>query len=238
MKQFAEYHSHTFYSDGKMTMEDLVNAARYVGLEKIGISDHGYKHMGFGVKYKDYDKMKSEIERLREKYKDIDILFGVEANILDEYGNIDIDDKIYNLVDYVMAGYHFGSKPSSFRTIRNHTFNYIKSLKHVEVEYNTKAIINTIKNNKIIAITHPGDKGRILTREVALTAAKYGVALEISNHHNNLSYEQLMEIKDIEDLRYIVGADAHKKEDIGNLGKAFKNIERANISVSSIINCR
>lgn len=238
MRQFAEYHSHTFYSDGKMTMEELVNAARKQGLEKIGISDHGYKHMMFGVKYKDYEKMKVEIQGLREKYQDIEILLGVEANILDQYGSIDVDDKIYNIVDYVLAGYHFGSTPKNFRGLKNHICNYTKPFKDNEIDYNTKAIINAIKNNKILAITHPGDKGRIVTREVALVAAKYDVALEISNHHKNLSYEQLMEVRDIEKLKYLVGADAHKISEMGKVDKALEAIGKANIDINKIINCR
>ena len=50
MKCIAEYHTHTKYSDGKSTMEENVLFARKIGLRKIGISDHGYRHKGFGVK--------------------------------------------------------------------------------------------------------------------------------------------------------------------------------------------
>ena len=37
---------------------------------------------------------------------------GVECNILDDKGNIDFDEKLDTAFDYVMAGYHFGSKPT------------------------------------------------------------------------------------------------------------------------------
>ena len=50
----------------------------------------------------------------------IKILLGVESNILDDKGNIDYDDKIGDVLDYVMAGYHFGSKPTNVKALINH----------------------------------------------------------------------------------------------------------------------
>ena len=50
---------------------------------------------------------------------------GIESNILDDKGNIDYDDKIGKVLDYVMAGYHFGSKPPNLKGILNHANNYI-----------------------------------------------------------------------------------------------------------------
>ena len=45
LKVVADYHTHTIYSDGKGTIEQNVKSAIDKGLEIIGISDHGYKHM-------------------------------------------------------------------------------------------------------------------------------------------------------------------------------------------------
>ena len=59
--------------------------------------------------------MREEVDILNEKYKDqIKILLGVECNILDNKGNIDLTENIAQYFDYVMAGYHFGSVPTSF----------------------------------------------------------------------------------------------------------------------------
>lgn len=233
--QTAEYHTHTFYSDGKGTMEQNVQMARKIGLKTIGISDHGYRHMGFGVKYKDYPKMKEEILRLREKYPDIEILLGVEANILDDSGEIDVDDFILQYVDYVMAGYHFGSAITKMRGLRNHICNYIKPLKNLEIEYNTRALVNAMRRNNLFILTHPGDKGRIDTLEVAKVAKETDTILEINTHHPNLSVEQLKLIKDM-DLKFSVGADAHHPTHIGILDQAYQNILKSGISVDKIIN--
>lgn len=233
----AEYHTHTFYSDGKSTMEDNVIAARNCGIKTIGISDHGYRHMGFGVSYRDYPKMKDEVLKLRDKYPDMEILLGVEANILDDTGLIDVDDYILRYVDYVMAGYHFGSSITKPRGLRNHVCNFIKPLKRFEVDYNTRALINAMKQNDLFILTHPGDKGDIDTKEVAKVAMETGTILEINTHHANLSAAQLSLIKDW-DLKFSVGADAHRSEHIGNLEVALKNIREAGLSLDKVINLK
>lgn len=235
MKIFAEYHCHTIYSDGKSTMEEMVAQGQKIGLSVIGISDHGYKHLGFGVKKKDYPKMRDEVNRLQEKYPDIKILLGVEANILDDKGNLDVDDYVRNYIDYALAGYHFGSTPQNLRGVLNHSRNYIKSLKAKEIDYNTNAIIETIKNNEILAITHPGDKGWVNIEEIAKVAENYKVALEINAHHEFLSKEQL-EITKKYDLKYILGSDAHHKEHFKKAELSLKRSVDSGIDLTKIIN--
>lgn len=237
MKCIAEYHCHTIYSDGKSTMEENIKAAIDMGLEKIGISDHGYKHKGFGVKYKDYPKMKAEIEKLREKYPQIQILLGVEANILDDKGNIDVDDYIRNYVDYVMAGYHFGSMPPNFRGLLNHARNFIKPFKLSEIEYNTRALVNAMEQNQIFILTHPGDKGIVYTEEVAKAAEKTKTVLEINAHHNNLSIEQI-EIAKAYNIKFSVGSDAHHYSHLKMITQALERAEKADVNGSRIINVR
>lgn len=237
MKCIAEYHCHTIYSDGKSTMEENVKFAIEMGLQKIGISDHGYKHKGFGVKYKNYPKMKSEIEALREKYPQIKILLGVEANILDDKGNIDVDDYVRKYVDYVIAGYHFGSMPSNLRGLENHIRNFIKPLKPKEIDYNTRALVNAMKKNNIFILTHPGDKGLVYIEEVAKAAEETKTVLEINAHHNNLSIEQI-EIAKKYDVLFSVGSDAHHYTHMKMIEEAILRAEKAGLDGSRIINVR
>lgn len=146
MQILADYHTHTKYSHGKGTIEENVLEAISKGIKTIGISDHGYKHLAYGIKLNDIYKMREEIDKLNEKYSNIEILLGMECNILDSYGNIDINDKIIENCDYIMAGYHFASTPTSLKSMFNHCNNYmIKNEK--SKDYNTKAIINAMKNN-------------------------------------------------------------------------------------------
>ena len=71
--------------------------ARQKGLRKIAIADHGFNHFGFGMRIDDIPGY-GEIEYLNEKYHDIDILFGIEANLIGLDGEIDIPENILMLL--------------------------------------------------------------------------------------------------------------------------------------------
>jgi len=236
MQILADYHTHTKYSHGKGTIEDNVLKAISKGIKTIGISDHGYKHLAYGIKLNDIYKMREEIDKLNDKYSNIEILLGMECNILDDHGNIDIHDKIIENCDYIMAGYHFASTPTSLRSMLNHCNNYmIKNEK--SKEYNTNALINAMKNNDIFIITHPGDKGDVYIEEVAKVAKITNTRLEINSSHGFLNTNQLMKIKNIEN-KFVIGSDAHIPENVGNFDLAMKIIKEANLDLSLIENIK
>lgn len=236
MKIIADYHTHTVYSHGKGSIEDNVKVAIEKNIEKIGISDHGYKHIAYGVKYDNIAKMREEIDRLNEKYTEIEILLGMECNILDDKGNIDVDYKISKMLDYTMAGYHFGSMPTSIKSALNHTFNYLRIKGHCK-DYNTRAVINAIENNDLFIVTHPGDKGDVYIDEVAKAAAKHNTSLEINSHHGNLSVEQINKVKNI-GVEFVIGSDAHTPNNVGNFEKALEIAKEANLDFSLIKNIK
>ena len=236
MQILADYHTHTKYSHGKGTIEENVLEAISKGIKTIGISDHGYKHLSYGIKLNDIYKMREEIDKLNEKYSNIEILLGMECNILDCHGNIDIHDKIIENCDYIMAGYHFASTPTSLKSMLNHCNNYmIKNEK--STEYNTKALINAMRNNDIFIITHPGDKGEVYIEEVAKIAKTTDTRLEINSSHGFLNSNQLMKIKNIGN-KFVIGSDAHIPENVGNFDLAMKIIKEANVDISLIENIK
>ena len=236
MQILADYHTHTIYSHGKGTIEDNVKVAISKGIKTLGISDHGYKHMTYGVKADDIAKMREEIDMLNDKYKDINILLGMECNILDDKGNIDLSDRFSDYLDYVMAGYHFGSIPRSLKGAINHMDNYIiKSSK--AKNYNTNAIINAMKNNDIFIITHPGDKGDVYIEEIAKIAKETDTRLEVNSSHGFLNVEQLKIIKPYEN-KLIIGSDAHVPDNVGNFKLAIENLEKAKINLSLVENIK
>ena len=236
MQILADYHTHTKYSHGKGTIEENVLEAISKGIKTIGISDHGYKHLAYGIKLNDIYKMREEIDKLNEKYSNIEILLGMECNILDSYGNIDINDKIIENCDYIMAGYHFASTPTSLKSMFNHCNKYmIKNEK--SKDYNTKAIINAMKNNDIFIITHPGDKGDVYIEEIAKVAKITDTRLEINSSHGFLNSSQLVKIKGIGN-KFIIGSDAHIPQNVGNFDLAMKIVKEASVDLSLIENIK
>lgn len=236
MQILADYHTHTKYSHGKGTIEENVLEAISKGIKTIGISDHGYKHLTYGIKLNDIYKMREEIDKLNEKYSNIKVLLGMECNILDNRGNIDINDKIIENCDYIMAGYHFASTPTSLKSMLNHCNNYmIKNDK--SKDYNTESIINAMKNNNIFIITHPGDKGDVYIEEIAKVAKDTDTRLEINSSHGFLNSNQLVEIKDIGN-KFIIGSDAHIPQNVGNFDLAMKIIKEARLDTSLVENIK
>ena len=49
MQIFGDYHSHTKYSDGHNEVVDSVRVAEEAGLKEIGITDHSFTTMFFGL---------------------------------------------------------------------------------------------------------------------------------------------------------------------------------------------
>lgn len=241
MKIFADYHTHTVYSHGIGTIEENVLEAVEKGLEIIAISDHGPGHLTFGIKKKKYLEMRKEINRLNEKYDCIEILLGLEANVLGISGKVDVDEDILALNDILLCGYHFGSLPHGIGDLRIHIYNMTKKFskwiyKRAKV-LNTLAVTNALRNYDIKILTHPGSKGPIDLLEVARVAYEEGTLLEISNHHSKLSTEDLIMLKDSK-VGFVVSSDAHRPMDVGRFKIALKKIEAAEMDIRRVENYR
>lgn len=97
-----DLHTHTVYSDGKNTPEEMIIAAIEKGLERIGISDHSYTAIDetYCVKRDKISKYIEEIAQLKEKYKgEIDVLCGIEQDYF--------SDEPTDAYDYVIGSVHY-----------------------------------------------------------------------------------------------------------------------------------
>ncbi len=240
MEIFADYHTHTTYSHGKGTIEDNVTEARKKGLTEIAITDHGPGHFLFGVSYKDLLKMRQEVDRLNSKYQDIEILLGVEANIISMNGALDVDETIIPMLDILLAGYHFGALPATLRDgYHIHIKNFFKrrgDTRRIR-EDNTKALISAIKKYPISIITHPGAKADIDTKTLAEAAAKRGVALEINASHRFMT-EEYVKIAKAEGAKFVLSSDAHSPRRVGDVKVAMEIASRAGLAPWDIMNVK
>lgn len=242
MKILADYHTHTIFSCGnndkrrhaKGTIEENVVSAIEKGVKTLGISEHGFLHNLYGLSRKNAKIERKEINRLNEKYTEINILMGMECNILDDSGKIDMLDDMAEHFDYVLAGYHFGSKPTSLKSLLHHIDNFIFG-GIFSKEYNTRALVNAMKRYNILYITHPGDKGAIDIEEVARVAEETNTGLEINGHHAKLDAEMIKKIKH-RDIKFYIGSDAHEPKNIANFDKAMKIVQDSGLDFSKIVN--
>ncbi len=243
MKLKADYHIHSTYSKhnhGKSTIEEIVQRSIEMGLKEIAVTDHGPGHFLYGIKRDNIIKAKNEITELRKKYPNIKILFGVEANIINHSGDIDIDDDMIELFDIILCGYHIGVLFSSLYDLWNFFFMNIicrlsKSLTKKQIEKNTSAVVNALNKNKIYILTHPGDKIPVDMDKVAYAAQKNKTLLEISNHHSHLNTEEIKVAAKYE-VSFVINSDSHIKDNIGGFENGLKRAEDAGLNINRIIN--
>ncbi len=240
MEIFADYHTHTTYSHGRGTIEDNVLEARKKGLTEVAITDHGPGHFLFGVSRKGLLQMRYEVNRLQAKYRDIQVLLGVEANIISMDGELDVDKNIISMLDILLAGYHFGALPATFRDAYHiHIRNFLSWGADAQKtrDNNTKALILAMQKYPISIITHPGAKADIDTKVLAKAAAKRGVALEINASHGYMT-EEYAKIAKFEGAKFVLGSDAHSPERVGDVKAAIAIALRAGLTPGDIINVK
>ncbi len=100
-------HIHSTYSDGKNSLQEMVEEAQKRGFKYIVISDHSqYAAYANGLTPERLKQQKQEINNLQEKL-DIKIIQGNETDILPS-GDLDYDEETLRQLEIVIASVHSG----------------------------------------------------------------------------------------------------------------------------------
>lgn len=240
----ADYHTHTRYSHGSGTIRDNVRQAQKLGLEAIGIADHGpasWRHLGV-ANLEVFDRIIAETREVQREFSGIRILAGTEANIISYDGELDVPLTMQKKLDQVLAGFHLTIHPK----IRGEGLRYLahRALGKINSEIarrarndNTKAIVAAVYRNKIDIITHPGLKISIDTPELARACVKRGTALEINSKHGLHSLE-FVRVAAREGALFAIGSDAHDPKWVGHLESGLRAARLAGLQSDQIINVR
>ena len=257
-----DLHTHTrLVRNGKeithavSTMEEVVLEARNKGLVKIGISNHGPGHVTYGLPMNSLEALRAEKERLQDKYPDIEILIGVEANIIDHSGLLDVRPEDFAKFDYVLAGYHygiFGEHPVNAALLHGKNWLWEKTggRSRLEgqwaggnrptgslLEDNTRRMVAAIRKNRPLAVTHPGDKSPVDIEEVARACEATGTWMEINNFHKDLTVENLKRAAKF-DVKFVIGSDAHKPERVGCFAEGLERLIAAGVDPERVVNLK
>ena len=104
----AVLHVHSDHSDGVDGLEALVRAATVAGFTTLGISDHSASaYYANGLSRDRLLRQREEIERLRAGYPELQILQGIESDILPD-GELDYADPVLEDLDFVIGSVHSG----------------------------------------------------------------------------------------------------------------------------------
>ena len=234
-----DIHTHTRYSHGKDSIEDNAAAAVKAGLRTLGISDHGPGHKGYGISMKKIPDMKADIEAARKRHPELEIRFGLEANIYNPSGKLDISSEDFALFDYIMAGYHYGtvSAEAFIPSIRMIIGGYTASSSQRQINYNTDLVLAALYENDIKVLTHPGEKAAFDIEQIAKACEKTDTLMEINERHTCLTTEGIRTAMKY-DVSFIIGSDAHSSDAVGSFKNALARALDAGLDPRRIVNLK
>jgi DNA polymerase (family 10) len=172
----GDLHMHSDWSDGRDSIERMVLAARQLGYEYIAITDHSQRAWSSRkLALDDVPAQRAEIETLRARVKNIDILHGIEVDMMPD-GTLDFDDDVLAGFDIVLASLHVDAGHDGAKL----TDRYVK------------AMANPLVN----VITHPANRSPARTAGFDLdfdalfaAAVDTGTAMEIDGAPGHLDMD-------------------------------------------------
>lgn len=225
MKIEADLHVHTVASGhAYSTVEEITKEAAKKGLKMVAITDHGPGLPGGAHPYHFWNLriMPYELNGVR-------ILKGVEANIVDSTGGLDLAEDYLEPLELVHAGFH----PSC-------------GYESGSVAQNTEVLIKVIDNPLVDFIVHPGNAKFPIDPETLVDAAlEKGMALEINNSSflptssRNSAYDFDLPIVNLareKGLQIIISSDAHIYTQVGVVDKAIELVMGAGVGEEQIVN--
>lgn len=224
MSYLIDTHCHTLASGhAYSTIDENAAWAASRGFAAMAVTDHGPKMPGScdAIHFINY-------KVIPKKLHDVEILTGVELNILNPDGDVDLPDRIIKHLQIVIASLHSVCiEPGS-------------------IEENTAAVINAMKNPYIKIIGHLGDPHyRINIENVVLAARDTRTVIEVNSSSldpRSFRYDRDEAILDIlvccqrHGVPVVAGSDAHFYTDVGHLTFAQDMIEKSGIDKSLVLN--
>ena len=243
MRTYTDCHVHSLLPNirhAKSTIEENVVEAINKGLKTIAITNHGTSHFLYGIRKKDIKNIKTQIEELRVKYPQIEILMGVEGNIISLDGDTDLTKEITDLCDIILCGHHNGVIYKNFSSFWNFfVMNFFAKrlgwFKNRQLRINTNSVVRALDKYNIDILTHPGDKKIVIMEEIAKAAEKNKVLLEINNSHTHLNTSEIKVCSKYK-VNFIINSDSHIKDTIGTYSSAVERAKEAGLDMSRIVN--
>lgn len=225
----ADYHTHTYYSvvgpykHGKGSIMENVEWAHNEGLTELAITDHGPREI-YGLDPKKLPKMRAEIAQAMERFPDVKVYLGVEANVMDSPNGLDVAAERIADYDFVNAGYHYGV-PKAHMVSNWISFNLPcpQWFKDKVSKKNTELALRALHNNKIKIFTHPGDKAYFDLDAIAAACEETGTWVEINARHKRPNAEDIQLMAKY-DVKFVINSDAHTP---GKVGRYVRSVALA-----------
>ncbi|PQO47078.1 DNA polymerase/3'-5' exonuclease PolX [Blastopirellula marina] len=223
----GDMHMHTNATDGKNTLEEMINAAIDKGYQYIAITDHSKRvSMANGLDEERLLAQWKEIDKLKKKFDGkILILKGLECDIL-EKGGMDMPDKVLEQGEWIIASVHYGQNQSNQQI--------------------TDRIIGALENPNICIVAHP--TGRLINRREAYDVdldAVFQCAKENNKFVELNANPMRLDLNDIHchaaqqrGIPIGISSDAHNIEGLEVMRYGIIQARRAGLTKEDVVNTR
>jgi DNA polymerase (family 10) len=222
----GDLHTHSTWTDGLATIEQMAQAAKKRGLKYIAVTDHSQRvRMVNGLDPARVRKQWAEINVLNKKLKGIKVLKGIEVDIL-ERGGLDLPDDVLAEAEWVVASLHYGQNQPK--------------------EQITRRAIEALQNPHVCAIGHP--TGRMLLKrkpyeidlDAVLRAARdNGKMMELNAHPMRLDLDDVAcaTAKNL-GVPIVISTDAHRAEGLDAMRYGVIQARRGGLTKKDVANTR
>lgn len=226
----GDLHSHSVWTDGIHSIEQMVQRAVELGYEYLAITDHSYAmRIAHGLSESQALCQLQEIRELNKK-SEIKVLAGIEVDILAN-GELDFCNEVLSQFDFVIAAIH----------------SHLNQEPLVLYERLKKALSNPYVN----ILAHP--TGRLLGRPGILFSKRAPYNLEIRSiidlcKDNNVALEincfperldldeKNAEMAVNEGVKISLGTDAHSLAHLSNIKYGIDILKKGRVNKNMILN--
>jgi DNA polymerase (family 10) len=222
----GDLHAHTRATDGKNTLEEMVDAAKDMGWSYVAITEHSKRlTVARGLDEKRLRQQMEQIDRLNEKIRGITVLKGIEVDILED-GALDLSDDVLKELDLVIGAVH--SK-----------FNLSRAKQ-------TERILRAMDNRYFTLLAHPSgrliqqrepydaDMGRIVHH-----AGQRGCYLELNCHPERLDLlDTYCQMAKETGVLVSINTDSHNTHEYANIRFGVGQARRGWLESKDVLNTR
>jgi histidinol phosphatase-like PHP family hydrolase len=216
---------HSVYSDGKQTLDAIVEACLALGYQYCAVTDHSYGlPIAHGVSMARLLAQHKAIDLLNETHRGrFRLLKGIEANIRAD-GSVDMAPEELRQLEIVVAAPHSGLRTKDSQTER---------------------LLRAVTAPHVHILGHP--RGRKYGARPGVTAdwdtvfkaaARSGVAIEIDGDPSRQDIDYLLAKRAVSaGCLFALDSDAHSTRELGYAETAIAHARLAGIPPDRVINC-
>lgn len=224
----GDLHTHTSYSDGSGSIEEMASAAIERRLDYIALTDHSERcYVAGGMDASRFRSYWKKIDRLNQRIAasggGFRILKGAEVDILPD-GSLDLHDDDLARADWVVASVHFElrqDRPTLHRRIER-----------------------ALSNPYVCVLAHPTQRSfesdfclDVDPEFLVDCARRYGKFLELNAQPRRLDLDaRLCRLAKERSVKIVISTDAHAPDQLENLRYGINVARRAGLTRRDVLN--